>query len=323
MRRGWWLIVCLVAVSVVSCKKVTVDFSYSPANPKAGETVTFDNLSTGGEDYVWYFGDNSSVDTKNASHVYKQVGTYVVTLKESKSKKTVSRTVIVTDTVPTFAADTDSICMFVPVKLTATVWNPYAHPVSYRWVLGEQVRLKSGQLTDAGIEVYFAKAGTETVRLEITMDGITTDAKREFTIYNTPAYAILMQDEQGNRYSQRMYADEETEDPQAVDYTRGNQLLDEWKDTLRYEDTLERKVYEGGAYGLRVSNKNGTCPKMITEDAVTCFTLNASLNRLVYATSAGVYSMPLIHTEDNQYVFVPKRINSFTVKRLVIDEVKH
>ena len=59
---------------LIGCKKVTVDFTYSPAEPKAGETVSFTNLSSAGETWAWTFGDNTTSLSKNPSKIYKKAG---------------------------------------------------------------------------------------------------------------------------------------------------------------------------------------------------------------------------------------------------------
>ena len=79
----------LLSVSVfmlIGCKKVTVDFTYSPAEPKAGETVSFTNLSSAGENWVWTFGDNATSLSKSPNKIYKKPGEYVVTLMVDSAK---------------------------------------------------------------------------------------------------------------------------------------------------------------------------------------------------------------------------------------------
>ena len=66
---------------MMACKKIDVDFSYSPDQPKAGEKVTFTNLSTGGEEWAWTFGDGGTSTLKSPTYTYKNPGTYTVTLK--------------------------------------------------------------------------------------------------------------------------------------------------------------------------------------------------------------------------------------------------
>ena len=67
---------------------VTAHFTYSPANPRAGETVSFDGRSTTGSvaTYGWDFGDGgqaggaSTATGSTVDHVFAAAGTYQVTL---------------------------------------------------------------------------------------------------------------------------------------------------------------------------------------------------------------------------------------------------
>ena len=60
------------AMILAGCKKVDVDFSYSPTEPRAGQLVKFSNLSSAGENWSWNFGDNTSSVLKNPSHTFKK-----------------------------------------------------------------------------------------------------------------------------------------------------------------------------------------------------------------------------------------------------------
>ena len=113
------------AMVIAGCKKVDVDFTFSPTEPKAGEAVKFTNKSSAGEKWGWNFGDNSTSVSKHPSHTFKKPGTYLVTLMVDSAKyNTCSHSVTVYDTVPTFVTSTDSICHYTDVTLTANVYNP-------------------------------------------------------------------------------------------------------------------------------------------------------------------------------------------------------
>jgi len=78
------LFVCLIVsiLLVVACSKQPVaDFSWSPAEPVAGEEVKFTNLSKNARSYNWNFGDMSVGKEKNPVHVYKRAGTYIIDLR--------------------------------------------------------------------------------------------------------------------------------------------------------------------------------------------------------------------------------------------------
>jgi len=322
MKQTSWILLALLAICTYSCKEVTVDFSYAPENPKAGDTITFTNLTSGGEDYTWYFGDNSTSSYKNPTHIYKQVGTYTVTLRESKSKKSITHTVTVLDSIPGFTANTDSVYLFIPITFSSTVWNPYSHAVSYQWTLSENCSLQSGSLTGATISVYFTKVGEETISLQTTKDGITTTATRTFTIHNTPAPCLLIETPNGKQYSQRFF-DPLWEVCRPLDYKEGEIILAAAQERVQQvSDSVENKIYYATNSGLKVKNANGQNVVSITTDTIRTMILSNRMNKLFFATSNAVYMMPLIHTENNQFQTTPKCIDNMEVKKLAVDEQK-
>ena len=100
----------LLVIMCISCKKVTIDFTYSPAQPKAGEKVTFLNVSSVGEEWLWHFGDRDVSSVKSPTHTYTTPGTYQVELKvDNKDSYTCTHMITVVDTVPTYTCDHDSL----------------------------------------------------------------------------------------------------------------------------------------------------------------------------------------------------------------------
>jgi PKD repeat protein len=74
----------------VNDTKPTADFTWSPANPSAGQTVNFTDLSTGYDaiaSWAWDFDNNGAVDatTKNATIVFSSPGLYIVNLTVTDS----------------------------------------------------------------------------------------------------------------------------------------------------------------------------------------------------------------------------------------------
>ena len=66
---------------LASCKKDDVSFTFSPAEPRAGESVIFTNNTSEGEEWSWSFGDGSTSTSKSPRHIYRQPGSYAVVLK--------------------------------------------------------------------------------------------------------------------------------------------------------------------------------------------------------------------------------------------------
>lgn len=306
MKYTHIILIVLLALTT-ACKHITTEFTFTPLQPKAGEVVTFINTSTGGEDWEWNFGDNGTSTNKNPNHSYKKAGTYTVTMTASykSQKKTLSATIQVVDSVPGFSVSTDSILVFEPVKLTAGVWNPFSHAISYKWILDENTTLVSGTTEDKQITVFFSKHDIDIpVRLEVTLGGELFSIEKQLFVYDQPAVAIFMLNE-GNTYRQRLFSANRTEEPQF--YVEGAAaILSAEPDTT---DRLGRKLYYRN-HGLYVSNLNGTDAVQICSDEVSAFIVDGNDNRLYWATTEGVWRMPLIQTSNNHFAFIPERINS-------------
>jgi len=75
------------------------DFTYAPQNPRAGDTVTFSDLSTGNPtSWQWRFMDDGSTSSeKNPSHVFALAGGHEVRLEVSNQagSSNASRTIVV------------------------------------------------------------------------------------------------------------------------------------------------------------------------------------------------------------------------------------
>jgi cyclophilin family peptidyl-prolyl cis-trans isomerase len=69
------------------CKSPQALFTAEKQDGHAPATVTFNNLSTKAETYLWDFGDGKSSSELNPSHRYILSGKYNVTLKAIKGKK--------------------------------------------------------------------------------------------------------------------------------------------------------------------------------------------------------------------------------------------
>jgi PKD repeat protein len=77
----------------LSCgKNPQADFTYSPSQPKAGQTVQFTNKSTEARSYSWNFGDMSIGKDENPSHIYNKSGDYIVDLTAQSGIKSDTKT---------------------------------------------------------------------------------------------------------------------------------------------------------------------------------------------------------------------------------------
>ncbi len=99
--------VCLVVTndcgSVTTCETIVIcdfpvaEFTYSISD----ETVTFEDGSTGGEDYLWDFGDGTTSDVSDPWHTYSEADTYTVCL-----------------TVTNTCGEVDSTCMNIEIGVS-------------------------------------------------------------------------------------------------------------------------------------------------------------------------------------------------------------
>ena len=80
---------------IASCKAPMANFTWTPAQPVAGEEVKFTNLSQDAQSYSWNFGDMSIGSEKNPTHVYKKSGNYIVDLRAHNGFRSDEKTVTI------------------------------------------------------------------------------------------------------------------------------------------------------------------------------------------------------------------------------------
>lgn len=317
----------ILCIALMGCHKVTVDFSYSPTEPKTGEKVTFTNLSENGEDYTWDFGDNHSASTKSTSHTYNKAGTYVVTLSEKRTKKTCSHVVTVIDSLISIGIQPDTILRFDSVSLKAQVWNPFSHPVTYQWHLDENTVLLDGGLDGDSIVVQFRHRRhisydcptTVQIGLDVTMDGTVHHTGQTVTVYDRKTWSLLFRTSEADWY-QLVYLPhydmvsslDWIEGSLGYTADEGRSALDAVSPTLQATDRMEHKRYTGGSNGLYVSNLNGSNEVQLTADSIGTMVLDSIHQRLFFTTAQGVYALPLIYSPNNQSKEQPVRINELS-----------
>ena len=337
------------AMVIAGCKKVDVDFTFSPAAPRAGQSVTFTNKSSAGEKWGWNFGDNSTSVSKNPTHTFKKPGTYLVTLMVDSAKyNTCSHSVTVYDTVPTFVTSTDSICHYTDVTLTANVYNPYGYKLSYQWELPESCELTVGTLNSSAITVYFKEYDESTadstyIGLAITQNGKIYDSSRNLHIYKTKAPAIVM--EKSNHVVMRQHIindriaaveNADGEDVRVLELSSDTMLL--FNDSTFYAsqmqhifpaltinrlqlDPMVQKWYITTAEGLYVANFDGKDLQPLDATATGGIYVDAARNLLYWASTEGLKAMPLIKSKNNQFATTPELYNTISdIDRIVVNE---
>lgn len=212
-EQHFYGLILIVLLLVCSCKNKEVNFSYSPTEPKAGEKISFSNLTSEGENWVWKFGDGSQSTSKNPSKVYKKPGTYTVTLTADSSKHRIcAKEITVFDTIPTFSVSTDSVVYREELTLQAVLYNPYNKSVTYQWELPACAVVTKGEVSESSIRIYFtAKDTTVQTGLVVTLDGKEFRSEQSLYIHDGEAVSLLMATEKGI-VRQRLF-DNGIEDP--------------------------------------------------------------------------------------------------------------
>ncbi len=339
------IIICFaLAMIAVGCNRVTVDFNFSPAEPKAGQSVKFNNTSSAGESWAWTFGDNTTSRLKHPSKVFSRPGEYVVTLMVDSAKyKTMSKSITVYDTIPTFVASEDSILLYHDVELKANVYNPFGHTLTFEWTLPANAVLHSGELTDESIVVYFTKKGSEKVMLKLQQKDQKFDIEKTVNIFDVQAPSILMQIADGSVVRQRIINDrlEDISAATSLDVLAvaaasdtavifngvtfyANELgttipaLADLQVAHLQIDAMAQKWYLSTNQGLVVTNFDGSDKVVIDEKASGALCVDATRNRLYWASEDGVYALPLIKSKNNQFTTDPVKYNNLNNVDLII-----
>ena len=321
-----------ICCALIACKKNSVDFSFSPTEPRAGETVTFSNLSTSGEEWEWTFGDGNTSTLKFPSHVYKNPGTYTVILKvDNKNNWTATKEITVKDTIPTFVASDSVFYIYQDYTFTANAYNPYNYTQTYEWVIDGQTVGTSGTLT-----TYFTKPNeAEQISLRLTINDQATLITKPFCIQNRAAKSVLFRTTEGD-YRQRIFeqrAEEVKQDASAA------LLLEAEQDTLQTYNGAEfrlselnvtfpelqgfkianRKIYFR-ADGLWVAHIDGSDAVQIDAAPCTAMTLDTQDNRIYWANAEGVWYMPFIGSDNNKFVTTPTLLNELkNITKIAVD----
>ena len=333
MRKTYLLLILCCAVT--ACKKNNVDFSFSPTNPRAGETVSFSNLSESGEEWNWSFGDGATMTLKSPTHTYKQSGTYKVTLQvDKKSSWSATKEITIYDTIPTFACEDTEFVIYKDYTFNAVVYNPYNYEVTYEWSLpngSDYAVVTDTTMKKSSLHLYFTKAmNAAPIQLRVVVNGIETIAKKTFTVSDQKTHSILLRTPDGD-FRQRIFGDRAEKALPVSSDTTAKRLLDKEQDTLQTYNGREfrldslagvytgmkgfhiasRKIYYR-AEGLWVANIDGSYRVQIDTTACEAMTLDTKDNRIYWANKNGVWYMPFVGTDNNRFVTVPVQLNSLT-----------
>lgn len=333
MRKIYLLLT--ICCALIACKKNSVDFTYTPTEPRAGQSVRFSNMTTTGEEWEWTFGDGGTASVKYPSHTYTKPGTYTVTLKVDKKKAWVrTKQVTIYDTIPTFVCNDTAFVIYHDYTFTANVYNPFNYDIKYEWEVPDSTVKKD----EPSITCFFTNPDQEeTVRLTLTFNNITKIIEKKFFIADQKTNSVLFRTTE-NDYRQRIFG--ERTEPYKIDTdTATTALLDAEKDTMQTYNgntfllsdlaqyipgiqgfhIANRKIYFR-ADGLWVAHIDGTDAVQIDAHDCDAMTLDTRDNRIYWATEEGVWYMPFVGSDNNKFVTVPVQLNTMTgVTKLAAD----
>lgn len=340
MRKIYVLLTLCLLVASCKDRNIDVDYTYEPAQPKAGEMIRFTNTSSAGDEWQWSFGDVSTSTAKNPLKVYRRAGSYAVTLKvNNRSYLTCTKTIVVYDSVPSFYCATDSVeawremNIFAPVQFVASVYNPYGHTLRYAWSLpgldSEDYVLLSDSMTMAELTLRIAlPVDSQTVSLVVS-DVTTGDVYHSSRTYHVADVAkkALVYRADGSILRQRIFG---TPASPLYEQAYANDQLAAYDAALiaATDDTpctMERRRYYHQDGVLYVSGLNGENVVRIDDDNVRFVTADRLQNRIYWAADEGVFSLPLIQSANNEFDrSMIDTINTLTgVDRIAIDQTAH
>ena len=307
---------------IVSCRKHTYDFSYSPSNPRVGEKVTFTNQSDAGESWGWRFGDGGVSMQRNPTHIYTKAGSYAVELMvDSNKSRYISHMIEVLDSIPSIYLAKDTVPQYTLFTIKASLYNPRSEVVTYEWSVDEEIFVPvSGTLTSDSIVGYYTEFGTTTeIGLVITVgEKVTTDL-RTVTLVDHFAPELIMQAQDGVAWRQRIYegmyeqarhfrgdehvldaANDSTATLNGVTYDIHNMPVLTDKNVLALQvDAINRKLYVILDDGLYVANANGEYLTQITSTPALTLVVDAERNSLYWSEEDGVWAMQLVTHPQN------------------------
>lgn len=211
MKNSLIISILVLVLSLVSCSDpISPDFTWSPDNPKAGQTVTFTNNTVGGEDWNWYFGDERTSVLENPTHVYTKPGIYTITLRaDSNDNYVKTKEIIIYDTIPSIVIDVDKVNYYENVNFSVIAYNPYAYEITYHWTFSENAvseDIIDGKSDVSKLDVYFNNRNVnEIVRLDITIGDSSYTVVDTVFINDIPSRSLLIAQPNGNVLRQRLF----------------------------------------------------------------------------------------------------------------------
>jgi VCBS repeat-containing protein len=139
---GYSFIILSAFILFQGCKKAdkaVACIQSSVSTAQVGQNISFTSCSTGGETYLWSFGDGQTANTADAVHSFSAAGTYTVTLTVTNAEGSAQSTATVTITGTTGApfACIQASATSIHTGDTVTFTSCSNNATSYLWDFGD------------------------------------------------------------------------------------------------------------------------------------------------------------------------------------------
>lgn len=179
-----------IPAGVLTGTRPMVDFTASPLNACASDTIAFTNTSvtTPGANvtWQWYFGDGSSSTIQNPQHVFMDTGALTVTLivSNNRCRDSISHVLQVRPPVALFNYSFDCVTRMVTFRDSSLV-DPGLLPLTYLWQMGDPANT---QFTVKNPPPFlYPGPGTYNVTLTVTNGTCSYTKTQPVTIASEPA----------------------------------------------------------------------------------------------------------------------------------------
>ena len=183
----------LLPVVVASCIPNTPEVETLPTDPVSfnyriigdyeldyyiDSDITFKNTSSTKGEAVWDFGDGNTATGDEVLHAYDEAGTYNVKLTINGITK--NHVIMISDIKPLLSLNPveGGICEVLTSKVSFSleIPNPKNRELTYNWIFPARTKNAAGEEMDFCTdrlpgELTFGNVGSQTVRLQVTMDG--------------------------------------------------------------------------------------------------------------------------------------------------------
>ena len=187
-------LLALLPIAVASCVPNTPEVENLPVDPVSftyriigdyaldyyiDSDITFKNTSPTLGDAVWDFGDGKSAAGDEVLHAYDEAGTYNVKLTINGLTK--NQVIMISDIRPLLSLNPveGGVCEVLSSKVSFSleIPNPKNRELTYNWIFPARTKsVTTGEVIESCTdrlpgELTFGNVGSQTVRLQVTMDG--------------------------------------------------------------------------------------------------------------------------------------------------------